>query len=102
MTVKRPRIAGDLADKIDDARGLVPFEAFVRKAIEEYLQDRAEWEVALERIIMSTPRREILHELFMEGYGWHWPDIQPDLDAEHAKWQQDVDEIAVEQEHEEP
>jgi hypothetical protein len=37
MAERRPRIPGDLAERVDVARGDVPFERWVRRAVEQAL-----------------------------------------------------------------
>jgi hypothetical protein len=91
MSVKRPRLPEDLSDRIDKARGLVPFEAYVRDALEPAVQlaegDRT---LAVERLIKTVPPYDLLHDVFMESFGYHWPEFQPALDRLRAEWEQNV------------
>lgn len=102
MSVKRPRLPEDLTARIDKARGLVPFDAYVRKALEPSVAlDEGDWRHAMDELLSKVNTQILLNHIFMEGYGFHWPDFQEALDVEHANWRRAVEEAAVEQEHEE-
>lgn len=92
MSVKRPRIDPAISDRIDAARGRIPFEPYVNDALEQHVSD--DWRPTFERLIGSVPKDDLLHFLLMEGYGFNWPDIAPAIDREHRRWQEAAEEAA--------
>ena len=87
MSVKRPRLPEDLTDRVDKLRGLIPFDAYVRESLYVMVHlAEGDRRLAVEALAAGVPADELLHDVFMESYGFHWPDFKAAVDREHERW----------------